>query len=147
MEMACYAIAIVDHSSDTLTIIHCGDCLVGIIEGADVKRWLINPHNPSLAISTDIDDPIKHCIDDHHVFKSLKAKRFKFPEITVPELSTKGSSFVLATDGFWRMQCVSGCIGCNLDDASHMTVSFNVHERDSYLKGADDENFLLLSGS
>jgi serine/threonine protein phosphatase PrpC len=85
--------------SDSISVIHSGDCVLGELDRHDGVNWRTSPHTLTNAL---VEMPLKDIAQSatrHLLTRSFRARGFELPDIVkLPEFS---GSLVLATDGFW----------------------------------------------
>lgn len=98
-DSASYVITYVADGQAAL-VLHAGDCLMGTHEGPGPIQWLIRPHTLANVAGDVTIEEIARSQVRHRLTRSLRAREFMPPEMSEIN-ATPGTSFIVATDGFW----------------------------------------------
>ncbi|TKY82052.1 hypothetical protein R0L47_23115 [Pectobacterium polonicum] len=127
-DSASYIIILLDKSKSTLTVLHCGDCLLGEYQDNGMINWLVEPHNvyqqyKKLPMGSCLPGPLENT--RFTLTRCLNAKRFSPPEINQICVSGRKRLF-LSTDGYWAEHVANGISWDSLeDDASVLAIDFS----------------------
>ncbi|WP_454753815.1 hypothetical protein [Cupriavidus necator] len=141
-EVAAYSALLLRHDLGTGWALGCGDCRVGKADSADSIDWLTPVH--TVANMTGAPFTAEHAgmPERHTLTRSLKAKRFVSPDVTVVDLSSN-QQWVLSTDGYWIEHLMTGTPRDELsDDASCLYLTATA---DHSCADTDCDNWQLIS--
>ncbi|MDE8742613.1 hypothetical protein PZA22_08100 [Pectobacterium polaris] len=127
-DKASYIIILLDKHESILTVLHCGDCLLGEYQDNGLISWLVEPHNvyqqhKNLPTENGLPYPLENT--RFILTRSLNAKRFSQPEIN--RFCVSGMApLLLSTDGYWAEHITDGVSWDHLeDDASALIIDFS----------------------
>ena len=144
-EKACYSALLIRHDLNEAWTITCGDCRVGRYREDGQIDWITPVHCMATPFGQAFT-AVHACLADRHtVTRRLHARRFDAPEIRFVEDYSVGTSWVLATDGYWIESLKGDQMTRDVadDDASWMLMSF---ERDHEFLETDCGNWYRLKG-
>lgn len=100
MDSASYVIAHIEPEMKYATIIHAGDCLLGLYDGKEPTHWYIKPHTLADITGKMSIDSLTKNPTRNRLTRSFRSREFIEPEITRIKLDRE-QTIILATDGFW----------------------------------------------